>query len=498
MINYKRKVFLDYRQVACILLVNIVWLWPFVDGPMPEFWPNFTALLAGIFLWLLLPASVEDAKKYFGRGIVIASVVSACMAIFQFFGVYDRLAPWVYAVSAGSAVANVRQTNQLATFLCVGLMILLAFEKSILHKFLIFILVFALVATASRTGFLLLLIVVAFQSAWLTERRANGLPKGILVLAIYLCLYISLPYIYSFTFDGLAWHRSGRLSDDHLTCESRVLLWKNVLGLISQRPWGGWGWGDLGFALYHADLIGSHVCGKFSNAHNLILQLAVELGVPATLIFVIGVAGVLWKLKPWREVDVHNKLLWIGLLLIGVHSLVEYPLWFGNFQVTVAISVWFLFFSKYPNHVLEARDKIFLRRPVFVIYGFLFFLIYGYIGFDYLRVSQLYRVRDDRISVFKEDTLRKAANTFFFQNYVLYSRVVTTLPTIENAASLYAGAELLLHFAVEPIILERLIESAALLGKEDIAKQNAERYRRLMPDDYVKWQSRRFTFDLHS
>ena len=38
-----------------------------------------------------------------------------------------------------------------------------------------------------------------------------------------------------------------RLRTAESTCGSRLILWRNVLYLIGQKPWTGWGWGELDY-----------------------------------------------------------------------------------------------------------------------------------------------------------------------------------------------------------------------------------------------------------
>ncbi|WP_258305060.1 O-antigen ligase family protein, partial [Escherichia coli] len=75
-----------------------------------------------------------------------------------------------------------------------------------------------------------------------------------------------------------------RMADGSQTCVGRATLWSNVLELIAQRPWAGWGWGELDYAHYIHPFAGERFCVLLDNAHNLPLHLAVELGLPAALL----------------------------------------------------------------------------------------------------------------------------------------------------------------------------------------------------------------------
>ena len=63
--------------------------------------------------------------------------------------------------------------------------------------------------------------------------------------------------------------------------------------LIAQKPWLGWGWGELDYAHFITLYPGARFCDILDNAHNLPLHLAVELGVPLAVVLCGGglVAG---------------------------------------------------------------------------------------------------------------------------------------------------------------------------------------------------------------
>ena len=108
-----------------------------------------------------------------------------------------------------------------------------------------------------------------------------------------------------------------------------------MLALIVQHPWLGWGWRELGYAHYIHLYDGPRFCDILDNAHNLPLHLAVELGVPVA-VTTCGLLG--WwvvRAKPWAETDATRRMAWTVLAVVGLHSLLEYPLWYGPFQIAV-------------------------------------------------------------------------------------------------------------------------------------------------------------------
>jgi O-antigen ligase len=133
-----------------------------------------------------------------------------------------------------------------------------------------------------------------------------------------------------------------RLQDIESSCQSRRVLWANVVHLIAQKPLLGWGWGELDYAHFVTLYPGPRFCDILDNAHNLPLHLAVELGVPFALLVSALATWLILRQKPWRESDPIRQLAWAVLALIGLHSLLEYPLWYGPFQMAVVLAAWML------------------------------------------------------------------------------------------------------------------------------------------------------------
>jgi hypothetical protein len=74
-----------------------------------------------------------------------------------------------------------------------------------------------------------------------------------------------------------------------------------------------------------------------------------------------------------------------------------------------------------------------------------------------------------------------------FRNQVQFAELTTTPVTAENAAQLCDQALQLLHFSPEPRVVEKLIESAVLLGRDDEAAYYLARYRAAFPEAHARY-----------
>ena len=77
-----------------------------------------------------------------------------------------------------------------------------------------------------------------------------------------------------------------------------------------------------------------------------------------------------------------------------------------------------------------------------------------------------------------------------FQDQARFAELTTTPLTRENAAQIQALALAMLHFSPESRVIETLIESTTLLGRNDEAVQYLARYRAAFPAEYQLWLAR--------
>jgi len=120
----------------------------------------------------------------------------------------------------------------------------------------------------------------------------------------------------------------------------RLHLWKEALLIFTNSPLLGAGFGQFAWQhfLLGPELQNISITGLYNNAHNVVMQLAAETGL-AGLIVLFGTLG-LWFWHARRE---HRTIyLWWGysvLAVLGIHALLEYPLWYGYFIGIAAVTL---------------------------------------------------------------------------------------------------------------------------------------------------------------
>lgn len=337
-------------------------------------WP-LSLSSAGTILAALLTATIAASTQRAGFGerafsacciaLVVAGVLSSFIGLIQVFAPNLPDGDFWIAVAAipGRATGNLRQPNHLSSLLLWSIVAVVWLgERRVVYReiaaVLAFLFVWVVMLSASRTG----AIGIAVLAAWgLLDRRLSRSMRWLL---------LATPLVFALTWGGTAlW--------SHLTHEpfgaearftgsgiyvsySRYAIWANALAMIAQHPWLGVGFGEFNFA-WSLTPFPDRPVAFFDHAHNIALQFAVELGVPLAAL-VLGLMGyALWQAfrnalasgrgpgavasrlrragpeeAPATAGGPMQRAAFVMVLLVGLHSLLEYPLWYAYFLLPAA------------------------------------------------------------------------------------------------------------------------------------------------------------------
>lgn len=449
-----------------------------------------------------LAKDLDRTRDTLAYGLLWAGIISAVLGLLQYYELAGILWPWTTEPGAGQAFGNLRQRNQFASLISMALIAALwlyqryriaPLRRRLFWAGVVTLLLIAAAASTSRTGLLEISTIVGTAAfIALRERRAHridaaaavSLPAPLTLLSwipLYFAIAWLLPQLAGSGVESMA----QRLSVGAPTGHSRLILWRNVLTLISERPWTGWGWGELSFAHYmHSGLYpGARFVEILDNAHNLPLHLAAELGVPAAALICGGFLWLVISARPWRERDPFRIMAWGLLGVIVLHSLLEYPLWYGPFQLVFGLCLGILWpAAGRPGDEARRRGRAMTLACVSVLVA-----VIGYAAWDYIRVSQIYLPREERLPIYQNDTLAHAQNSWLFANQAIFAELTLTTVTPANVAKMYELAKRVMHFSPEPRVIVRLIESAELLGQKDEARIEAQRFSIAFPLQYGLW-----------
>lgn len=303
----------------------------------------YLALCAAVFVLGFESAGRSNldaaAKKWDVRGLIecmayglmIGALLSAMIALAQVLEVWDTNAWVVSVLQPRRPGANLAQPNQLATLLMMGLASLLyLLESGRLSKgsaILVFlVLATGLAVTESRAGLLSFLVLVlwwfvgrvrvGFELSWGTASVAS---------AICLILFFTWPLMMA-TMGNFEPNAAVRISPG-----LRLTIWPQLLEAVAMRPWWGWGVREISEA-HNAVAHAYEISEPFTYSHNILIDSALGMGLPLTLLLVCLVVSWLWR----RALAVRSMVSWYALatvLPVAVHSMLEFPYAYAYFLV---------------------------------------------------------------------------------------------------------------------------------------------------------------------
>jgi hypothetical protein len=211
--------------------------------------------------------------------------------------------------------------------------------------------------------------------------------------------------------------------------------------------------------------------------------------------FCVMCGWLVWRNKPWAETNPTRQMAWGVLAVIGLHSMLEYPLWYGPFQLAVVLCIWILWAT--PMNADAGDDAQgngqprgrTISSPLTSSFAIVLIAVCAYAAWDYWRISQIYLAPDSRNAAYRDDTLTKIQNSWLFQSQVKFAELTITPLEQDNAAHTFALAKEMLHFSPEPRVVEKVIESATMLGREDEALFYLQRFKAAFPEQHARWSS---------
>jgi O-antigen ligase len=294
------------------------------------------ALTAGLAAWIAREGHGGRAFEAFCLALVVAGILSLAIAMVQIFLPQWADGDWI-AGASGRAAGNLRQPNHLSSLLLWSFVAVLWLgEGRRLHRAAVAVLgtlfVFGVVLSASRTGVLGVLVLAAWG---VLDRRLSRPARVLLLLAplAYLLFWFGLSLWAQGAPQAFAGEQRFSTQGDYSS--SRFSIWRNALTLMAQHPWLGVGWGEFNFA-WTLTPFPDRPLEFFDHTHNLPLQLAVELGLPIAALVLLLLVYALWRaFAASRSGPVTRSVMlrsaFMMVLLMAVHSLLEYPLWYAYF-----------------------------------------------------------------------------------------------------------------------------------------------------------------------
>ncbi len=317
--------------------------------------------------------------------LILGSVFSFILLMAQALDLYEDTI-WINRMlQFRRPGGNLGQPNQLATLILMGIAsVAYLFESKKLGRFcaslFAAILILGLAATESRTGALSLLALVIGWLVW-RQRLASALSGP--VLGIFIATYLIAIWSWPMALDGYHFNEGAKSAVD-VSAGARWIVWPQLVEAAFQRPWFGWGLGQVSSAL-NSVAHGYEKGESFTFAHNLILDLTLGIGIPLTILIVL--VAMVWF---WRRIkSISDFSSWYSLAVIlpvGVHSMLEFPFVYAYFLAPVMYAVGTLDGHYGQGNALRVNAKAALA--LVTVMGSLMM----WSAFEYLQIEEDFRI----------------------------------------------------------------------------------------------------------
>ena len=412
--------------------------------------------------------------------LLLAGILSLAIGMIQVFA--PSLADGNFiAIPAqeGRASGNLRQPNHLASLLmwsAIALVWLAEAKRLPRAALAVFgaLLVFGLVLTASRTG----TVGVVMLALWgVLDRRLSKPARLVLVLApvAYVVMWLGLTewaQANRQVFGGEARLAEGDISG------SRFAIWSDTWGLIKQHPWLGVGFGEFNFA-WSLTPFPKRPVAFFDHTHNLPLQFAVELGLPLAIVVLVLLLWALWRAFAAGQEDAGPRgpmlrAAFMMVLMIGVHSMLEYPLWYAYFLLPTAFVFGLALGGKPvvadPAAPARRRNRPMLAAAVLMIAG-------AAAVYDFTRVVVIFVPADDAPPLAAR--IADGQKSWFFAHHADYAAATTA----SSPAGAMPSFSVATHYLLDTRLMMAWANALAESGDIERARHIAQRLREFRNED---------------
>jgi O-antigen ligase len=389
----------------------------------------FAALLMMLGQALRVELGLPTLVTVLAAFLLVGAELNTLAGVLQHYRWDTFLNPFITAKTSSAVYGNTAQPNHYANYLALGMISLgLLYMRLSMRIWQVVLLaapmLFVMVLSGSRSSWLFLMFTFALAFLWQWRDKALR-PLMYYSLALLLGfglmhLVVQIPWLAGSTGSVTS---AERLFGDNASGAIRWQLWREAALIFAHFPLLGSGFGQ--FAFQHQQLaVEMHypaIYGLYNNAHNLVMQIAAEAGL-AGLAILLGTLG-LWFWQSAIRGAQFTLYHWWGyaiLAVLGIHSMLEYPLWYSYF-IGVAAVVLGIFDAK--SYRLELRNLGRMSVAMMLVLGALS-LLQAFQGYKRLENalmlrgmvakerSLIPRVQDELMAVNKSPLLSSYAEMF--------------------------------------------------------------------------------------
>ena len=474
-------------QAALALLLLAALAAPLSAGAPWSLALSSAGLIGAASLTALVGASLQRAGRgtlafrALCVGLAVAGVASSLIGIVQVYLPAWADGNWIAPSGiAGRAVSNMRQPNHMSSLLLWGVIAAVWLSDTpgvtrtarTVARGAVLLMLFGLVLSGSRTGML----GTGLLALWgLLDRRLSRQARAVLVLA---------PVVFAlFWWGAAAWsHHSHEVfgGDAQFNksdiSSSRFGIWSNTLALIQAHPWFGVGFGEFNFAWTLTPFPGRPVA-FFDHTHNLALQFAVELGLPLAALVCALLLWALWgnlqqALRKPSAIEIEpagvHRAAFVIVLMVLLHSLLEYPLWYAYFLLPAAFA--FGLGVERPAEAAPAEAPTGRARTRPLLVASMLLMVGSLLSVaDYLRVVKIFVPAETAPPL--GERIADGQRSVFFAHHADYA-AATTAEHPSDAMAAFTRAP---HYLLDARLMQAWAKALNDAGKIEEARYVAQR-----------------------
>ncbi|HEY6093594.1 MAG TPA: Wzy polymerase domain-containing protein [Gallionellaceae bacterium] len=410
--------------------------------------------------------------------LLLGAELNATAGVLQHYRWHTVLDRVVTMQNGAAIYGNLAQPNHFADYMALGLASLgLLYMRAVLPAWGVALLasplLFVSVLSGSRSAWLYLLALLVLAYLW---QRRNDALRPLLHYALLLLIgfglmhgVVELPWL-----NGASGNVTSvqRFSDDVPSGGIRLYLWREAWHIFSQFPLLGAGFGQYAWQhfLWVPQLQApASVVGLYNNAHNLVMQIAAEMGLAGVLILLITVA--LWLRQAARS-ERTAEYWWACAVVavLGIHSLLEYPLWYAYFLGVAAVTLGLSDGTAYRIGV-HGLGRAALGLMLLLGAMTMVQLASGYHALTELMGMQAQSAADSEHQQRMKDGLAVAGNAPLLTPYTEYFVSNQIVPGADDLAGNLAVNDRVMHFAPVGPVVYRQAWLLALSGLQKEARQ---------------------------
>lgn len=343
--KYKKKILLP-RLAIWVVLFSLVVVVQYAFGKIQYFGDLIVYLLylSAALLALLIGGNSDRSDELLdvmSFVVLIGGSITVIILLLQVLGM-DVDSQYVNPMpQLRRPGGNMGQPNHAATLFVMAIagvcyLGVRRYLSALLVTLFLFVLILGLAITESRSGLISLLLMSIFGVIkLLIDKRRSAVVYVLLFIGVQQLFWWLWP-LFFFWFWGLSVGDAGGINRlSAMGGNLRLIMWGEIFDAASQKPWVGWGWGQLPKAL-NATVDQYAISAPFTYSHNIIIDIMVAFGIPVAALCCYGIARFCYSLLRNSR---NFFVFWGGALVfpIGIHSLLEFPYAYAYFLIPACV-----------------------------------------------------------------------------------------------------------------------------------------------------------------